>query len=62
MARSVQAAAKQTVASLLRDAREAGWLKASFEIKPDNSILVVAEMTDQDGADDFLSGDLRMGK
>ncbi|OWV55194.1 hypothetical protein CDZ97_23820 [Mameliella alba] len=55
-------AAKQAVAALLREAREAGWLRARFEIKPDGSVTVDAVMSDTDAADEFLSGDLRMGR
>lgn len=57
-----QTAAKQTVVALLREAREAGWLRAKFEIKPDGSVTVDAAMSDPDAADDFLSSDLRMGQ
>lgn len=55
-------AAKQTVSSLLREAREAGWARARFEIKPDGSVTVDAGMAELEAVDDFLNGDLRMGK
>lgn len=54
--------AKNTVAALMREAREAGWVRARFEIKPDGSVTVDAGMVDPDAADDFLNSDLRMGK
>ena len=54
--------AKQAVSALLREAREAGWLRAKFEIKPDGSVTVDAGMTDPEATDEFLSGDLRMGQ
>ena len=57
-----QTVAKQAVAALLREAREAGWLRARFEIKPDGSVTVDAVMSDSDAADEFLSSDLRMGR
>ena len=55
-------AAKQAVAALLREAREAGWLRAKFEIRPDGSVTVDAGMTEPGVSDEFLSGDLRMGR
>ena len=56
--------AKQTASALIRETREAGWLRAKFEIKPDGSVTVDAGMTEQNDEDDdnFLSGDLRMTK
>ena len=57
-----QTRAKQAVSSLLRDARDAGWVRAKFEIKPDGSVTVDAGMGDPSGGDDFLESDLRMGK
>jgi len=54
--------ARNTVIALLREAREAGWVRAKFEIKPDGSVTVDADMTTQEGGDDFLASDLRMGK
>ena len=44
----------------IREAREAGWLRAKFEIKPDGSVTVDAGMVDPEAADDSLSSDLRM--
>ena len=44
----------------IREAREAGWLRAKFETKPDGSVTVDAGMVDPEAADDFLSSDLRM--
>ncbi|WP_299842156.1 hypothetical protein [uncultured Roseovarius sp.] len=57
-----QTAAKNTAAALLREAREAGWLRAKFEIRPDGSVSVDAGMSEPEGGDDFLSSDLRMGE
>lgn len=57
-----QTAAKKTAAALLREAREAGWLRAKLEIRPDGSLTVDAGMTEPEGGDDFLSNDLRMGE
>lgn len=59
---TIQTKAKQAVSSLLKDARDAGWSRAKFEMKPDGSVTVDAGMGDPAGADDFLEGDLRMGK
>lgn len=59
---TVQTKAKQAVSTLLRDARDAGWSRAKFEMKPDGSVTVDAVMAEPDGGDDFLSTDLRMGK
>ncbi|PTQ72728.1 hypothetical protein [Celeribacter persicus] len=57
-----QTQAKQNAVALLQAAREAGWARARFELKPDGTTVIDASMTDPDGGDDFLSGDLRMGK
>ena len=46
----------------MRDARDAGWVRAKFEIKPDGSVTVDAGMGEPSGGDDFLEGDLRMSK
>lgn len=62
MARCPATQARNIVAALMREAREAGWARAKFEIKPDGSVTIDAAMTDPEGGDDFLSGDLRMGK
>lgn len=59
---SPQAKAKKTAAALICAAREAGWTRAKFEVKPDGSVTVDTVMTDTDDFDDFLSSDLRMGK
>ncbi|EPX85394.1 hypothetical protein [Salipiger mucosus] len=59
---SPQTIAKQTVAALIREARQAGWVRAKFEIRPDGSVTVDAGMTETEGGDDFLEDDLRMGK
>lgn len=59
---TIQTKAKQAVSSLLKDARDAGWSRAKFELKPDGSVTVDAGMGDPPGADDFLESDLRMGK
>jgi hypothetical protein len=62
MASSLQTNAKNTAATLMREARAAGWVRARFEIKPDGSVTVDAGMVDLDAADDFLNSELRMGK
>jgi len=59
---TIQTKAKQTVASLLRDARDAGWKRAKFELKPDGSVTVDAAMAEEDGGDDFLNCNLRIGE
>ncbi|WP_076531728.1 hypothetical protein [Roseovarius nanhaiticus] len=55
-----QTAAKRAVAALLRETREAGWVRAKFEIKPDGSVTIDAAMSDAEPLDDFLENDLRM--
>lgn len=57
---TVHTKAKQAASAFIREAREAGWLRAKFEIKPDGSVTVDAGMVVPEAADDFLSGDLRM--
>ena len=59
---SPQTVARTTMAALIREARAAGWARVRGEIKPDGSMTVDAAMADSDTADDFLTGDLRMGK
>lgn len=59
---TIQTRAKQAVSSLLRDARDAGWVRAKFEIKPDGSVTVEAGMLDPAETDDFLGKNLRMGE
>lgn len=59
---SPQTVARQTMAALIREARGAGWVRVKGEIKPDGSLTVDAGMVDPEGGDDFLTGDLRMGK
>ncbi|WP_417607247.1 hypothetical protein [Primorskyibacter flagellatus] len=59
---SPQSNAKQTVAALIREAREAGWLRAKFEIKPDSSVTVDVAMSETEEMEGFLDSDLRMGK
>ena len=59
---SPQTVARQTMAALIREARDAGWARVKGEIKPDGSVTVDAGMVDVDMADDFLASDLRMGK
>lgn len=54
--------AKNTAAALLREARQAGWVRARFEIKPDGSVTIDAGMVGVEESDDFLNSDLRMGK
>jgi len=62
MARAPAIDARNTVAALIREAREAGWRRAKFEIKPDGSVTIDAAMADPEGGDDFLGTDLRIGK
>lgn len=62
MARDPATHARNTVAALMREAREAGWRRAKFEIKPDGSVTIDAAMADPEGGDDFLNTGLRMGK
>lgn len=57
-----QTQARQNAVVLIQAAREAGWVRARFELKPDGTTVIDASMLDADGGDDFLSGDLRMGK
>lgn len=59
---SPQTVARQTMAALIREARAAGWVRVKGEIKPDGSVTVDAGMIEADTSDDFLTGDLRMGK
>jgi len=58
--RNVHTTARQAASALIREAREAGWLRARFEIKPDGSVTVDAGMAEPDSSDEFLNGDLRM--
>lgn len=60
--KSVHTSARQAAVLLIREAREAGWLRAKFEIKPDGSVTVDAGMVESEAQDDFLSSDLRMGE
>lgn len=62
MARHPQTQARQNAVALLQAAREAGWARARFELKPDGTTVIDASMAEPDGGDDFLSGDLRMSK
>jgi hypothetical protein len=57
-----QTQARQNAVALIQAAREAGWARARFELKPDGTTVIDASMGDPDGRDDFLAGDLRMGK
>lgn len=59
---SAQKKAKQAASAFIREAREAGWQRAKFEIKPDGSVIVDANMVAAEVADDFLNSDLRMGE
>lgn len=54
--------AKKIVAALMHEARAAGWARVRFEIAPDGSTSIDVGMVDTGGADDFTSGNLRMGK
>lgn len=55
-----QTTARTTAATLIRQARDAGWTRAKIEIKPDGSVSIDAAMDDVDGREDFLTADLRM--
>lgn len=57
-----QTQARQNAVALILAAREAGWARARFELKPDGTTVIDASMVDPDGGDDFLTSDLRMGK
>ncbi|GAB1378652.1 hypothetical protein [Pararhodobacter aggregans] len=57
-----QTQAKQNAVALLQAAREAGWARARFELKPDGTTVIDASMGDPEGGDDFLTSDLRMGR
>lgn len=57
-----QTQAKQNAVALIQAAREAGWARARFELKPDGTTIVDATMSDADAVDDFTSADLRMGE
>lgn len=57
-----QTQARQHAVALIQAAREAGWARARFELKPDGTTVIDASMVDPDGSDDFLASDLRMGK
>jgi len=59
---SVQTKAKQAASAFIREAREAGWQRAKFEIRPDGSVVVDANMIAAESGDDFLNSDLRMGE
>lgn len=59
---TVQTKARQAASAFIREAREAGWQCAKFEIKPDGSVIVDANMVAPEAADDFLNSDLRMGE
>lgn len=54
--------ARTTAATLIREARAAGWARARSEIKPDGSVTIDVSMAAPEGGDDFLNTDLRMGK
>lgn len=54
--------AKKAVIAILKEARDSGWVRTSFEIKPDGTLQFEVGMTEMEQADDFLSSDLRMGK
>ena len=57
-----QTQARQNAVALIQAAREAGWARARFELKPDGTTVIDASMADPEGGDDFLNTDLRMGK
>jgi Tfp pilus assembly protein PilW len=59
---SAQTKAKQAASAFIREAREAGWQRAKFEIKPDGSVIVDANMVASEAVDDFLKSNLRMGE
>ncbi len=57
-----QTQARQHAVALIQAARNAGWARARFELKPDGTTVVDACMADPEDGDDFLNTDLRMGK
>ncbi len=57
---TAHAKAKRVASAFIRETREAGWMRAKFEIRPDGSEVVDANMVLPEATDDFLSGDLRM--
>lgn len=57
-----QTQARQNAIALIQAARDAGWSRARFELKPDGTTVIDASMADATVQDDFLSADLRMGK
>jgi hypothetical protein len=57
-----QTQARHNAVALIQAAREAGWARARFELKPDGTTVIDASMVDPDGGDNFLASDLRMGK
>jgi len=57
-----QTQAKKNAVALIQAARDAGWRRAKFEIRPDGSVTVDAGMAEIEGGDEFLDSDLRMGK
>lgn len=59
---SAQTKAKKAASAFIREAREAGWQRAKFEIRPDGSVIVDVNMLAAEVADDFLNSDLRMGE
>jgi hypothetical protein len=59
---SVHTKAKQAASAFIREAREAGWQRAKFEIRPDGSVVVDANMIAAESGDDFLNSNLRMGE
>lgn len=62
MATSPQAHSKRLVATLVRELSDAGLAGARIEIKPDGCVILHTTKIEQEHPDDFLSGDLRMGK
>lgn len=59
---SPQTQAKQNAVALIQAARDAGWVRARFELKPDGTTIIDASMAEPEAADDFLNTELRMGK
>ncbi|WP_420344996.1 hypothetical protein [Paenirhodobacter sp.] len=61
MADSPHSSAKKAAMSFIREAREVGWARVRFSLRPDGTVDVDLSMIDQEGGDDFLDADLRMG-
>lgn len=52
---------RKTAATLLAAARNAGWARVTFNLRPDGSVTIDAGMVDDETRDDFDSANLKMG-